>query len=316
MYQTNIKTNIFYLILFHTKHNNRWLLFVKNKNNREKNNIFATLKKYPMKRYILSLALVAFILTSCQSKKEMMYFHDMAKNADITQVIPDSIKNYESTIEPDDMLAISVTALDPNAVAIFNLPLQNYLAVGETELMATPALQTFIVDNEGCIDYPVLGRIKVEGMTRNQLTKYLKQQISQYVEDPIVSVQCTNYKFTILGEVTKPGSYEFGSERITILDALGKANDMTIYGNHTNVLLIREKNGVRSFHRIDLTQPDVFTSPYYYLQRNDIVYVEPNEARQGAASYSQDQQFLVSVVSAVTSAASVIVSLCIALFVR
>lgn len=269
-----------------------------------------------MKRYILSLAFVAFILSSCTTKKEMIYFPEMAKTADIVQVIPDSIKNFESIIEPDDMLAISVTAMDPNAVAIFNLPLQNYLSAGATELMTTPALQTFIVNSDGYIDYPVLGSIKVTGMTRDELTNYLKAQISQYVEDPIVSVQCTNYKFTILGEVTKPGSYEFGSERITILDALGKANDMTIYGNRTNVLVIREKEGVRTYHRVDLTQPDIFTSPYYYLQRNDIVYVEPNSARQGAARYSQENQYLVSVVSAVTSAASVIVSLCIALFVR
>jgi polysaccharide export outer membrane protein len=119
-----------------------------------------------------------------------------------------------------------------------------------------------------------------------------------------------------LGEVTHPGSYKFGSERLTILDALGMANDMTIYGNHTNILLIREKDGERSFHRLDLTQPDIFTSPYYYIQRNDIVYVEPNEARQGVARYSQDKQYTVSIVSAITSAASVIVSLCIALFVK
>lgn len=269
-----------------------------------------------MKRYILLFTLATIIMSSCTTSKEMIYFPNIAQTSDIVQVIPDSIKNFESVIEPDDMLAITVTALDPNAVAIFNLPLQSYLAPGATELMTTPAMQTFMVNNEGYIDYPVLGAIKVGGMTRNELTSYLKAEISKYVEDPIVSVQCTNYKFTILGEVTRPGTYEFGSERITLLDALGKASDMTIYGNHTNVLLIREKDGVRSFHRIDLTQPDIFTSPYYYLQRNDIVYVEPNEARQGAARYSQDKQYLVSVVSAITSAASVIASLCIALFVR
>lgn len=316
IYQKDTKQNIFSAILFNTKHNNKRYLFVKKVYNKEKNNIFATLKKYPMKRYILLISLIATILTSCTPTKEMTYFHDLAQTADIVQTIPDSIKNFESVIEPDDMLTISVTALDPNAVAIFNLPLQSYLAPGVTELMTTPALQTFMVNSEGYIDYPVLGALKVSGMTRDELTNYLKKEISNYVEDPIVSVQCTNYKFTILGEVARPGSYEFGSERITLLDALGKAGDMTIYGNHTNVLLIREVEGVRSFHRIDLTQPDIFTSPYYYLQRNDIVYVEPNKARQGAARYSQENQYLISVVSAVTSAASVIVSLCIALFVR
>lgn len=153
-------------------------------------------------------------------------------------------------------------------------------------------------------------------MHRKEVAEYLKEQISKYVEDPIVNIQCTNFKVSVLGEVTKPGTYEVGSERITVLEALGLANDITIYGNRSNILLVREENGTRSFHRLDLTKPDVFTSPYYYLQRNDVVFVEPNKARQGYANYSQDKQYLVSVVSAVTSAVSVIVSLCIALFVK
>ena len=262
-----------------------------------------------MKRYILLFSLIATILTSCTTTKEMTYFHDMAQTSDIVQVIPDSIKNFESAIEPDDLLTISVTALDPNAVAIFNLPLQSYLAPGVTELMTTPALQTFMVNSEGYIDYPVLGAIKVSGMTRDELTSYLKKEISNYVEDPIVSVQCTNYKFTILGEVARPGSYDFGSERITILDALGKADDMTIYGNHTNVLLIREVEGVRSFHRIDLTQPDIFTSPYYYLQRNDIVYVEPNKAKARSADMSSMTTLWISATSLLLTVANFLINL-------
>ena len=268
------------------------------------------------KQYILTFAFAIILLTSCTPQKEMVYFPGMAETEDIIQTIPDSLKNFQSTIEPDDMLAITVSALDPNAVAIFNLPTSNFLAAGTTQMITTPTLQTYTVDNEGYIDYPVLGKVKAAGMTREELTVKLKEEIGKYIENPIVNIQCTNYKFTILGEVTKPGSYEFGSERITILDAIGQANDMTIYGNHTNVLLIREKDGTRSFHRLDLTQPDIFTSPYYYLQRNDIVYVEPNKARQGASRYSQDKQYTVSIVSAITSAASVIVSLCIALFVK
>ncbi len=269
-----------------------------------------------MRKIILFIPILVILLTSCRSEKHMLYFPEMAKDGDITQVLPDSIKDYESKIFPDDMLAITVTALDPNAVAIFNLPTQNFMIPGETMLTTTPSLQTYLVDADGYIDYPVLGRIKLGGLTRKEAVELLKSEIGKYVEDPIINLQCTNYKFSVLGEVTKPGTYKFGSERLTILDALGYANDMTIHGNHTNVLLIREENGVRTFHRMDLSQPDVFTSPYYYIQRNDIIYVEPNKARQGYANYSQDQQYLVSVVSAVTSAASVIVSLCIALFVR
>lgn len=269
-----------------------------------------------MKRLIYLIPILAILVTSCKTSKEMLYFPELAKEGDIVQVIPDSIKDYESPIAPDDMLSITVTALDPNSVAIFNLPLQNHLGPGETAVVTTHALQTYLVDQEGYIDYPVLGRVKLGGLTRTQATEYLKEEISKYVEDPIVTLQCTNYTFSVLGEVTKPGTYKLGSERLTILDALGHANDITIYGNHTNLLLIREQNGVRSFHRIDLSQPDVFTSPYYYIQRNDVIYVEPNEARQGYAGYSQDKQYTVSIVSAITSAASVIVSLCIALFVK
>lgn len=269
-----------------------------------------------MKKYILLIPILAFALSSCKSSKEMLYFPELAKEGNITQVIPDSIKEYESPIVPDDMLSITVSALDPNAVAIFNLPTQSFLAPGETQLITTPTMQTFLVDNEGYIDYPVIGKVKLGGLTRTEATELLKEKISHYINDPIVTLQCTNAKITILGEVAKPGSYKLTSERLTILDALGKASDMTIYGNHTNVLLIREVNGERTFNRIDLSQPDVFTSPYYYLQRNDVIYVEPNDARQGYAGYSQDKQYTVSIVSAITSAASVIVSLCIALFLK
>lgn len=269
-----------------------------------------------MKKYLLILPILALILASCQTPKQMLYFPNLANEGDIVQVIPDSIKNYESRIVPDDMLTISVSALDPNAVVIFNLPTTNFIMPGENTISTTPSLHTYLVDKEGYIEFPIIGKVKLGGLTLSQASERLKEEIKNYVEDPLVSIQCINYKITILGEVGQPGSYPIESERVTILDALGKAKDMTIYGNHTNVLLIREENGVRSFHRLDLSQPDIFTSPYYYLQRNDVIYVEPNEARQGYAGYSQDKQYMVSVVSAVTSAVSVIVSLCIALFVK
>lgn len=269
-----------------------------------------------MKKYRLLIPILAILLVGCKTTQEMLYFPDFATESDVTQVIPDSLKNYESKIMPDDMLLITVNSIDPNAVAVFNLPTSNFLTPGKALISATPSLQTYIVDNGGYIEFPVLGKIKLGGLTRSEATEFLQEKIKAYVEDPIVTIQCTNYKFSVLGEVTKPGTYQFNSDRITLLDALGYANDITIYGNHANVLLIREENGVRTFHRIDLTQPDIFTSPYYYVKRNDVIYVEPNEARQGYAGYSQDKQYLVSVVSAVTSAASVIVSLCIALFVK
>ena len=269
-----------------------------------------------MKKYLLIIYIFALLATSCKTQEDVLYFKDLAKTGDIAIVLPDSIKEYEPQFEPDDMLQISVSSLNPNAAAIFNLPLQNFLSPGETLVNATASLQTYLIDPEGYINFPVLGRIKMKGFTRSEATQYLTQELSKYLEEPIVNIQCSNFKFSVLGEVTKPGTYKYGSERLSILDALGYANDITIYGNHKNVLLIREQNGVRSFHRLDLTQPDVFTSPYYYIMHNDVIYVEPNDARQGYATYSQDKQYTVSIVSAITSAASVIVSLCIALFVK
>lgn len=269
-----------------------------------------------MKRYILLTAVISILLTSCKIQKDMLYFPDFAVNETVTQVIPDSLKDFESPISPDDMLMITITALDPNAVAIFNLPLQNYLTPGTTTVIATPVMQTYLVDSEGYIDFPVIGRIKLGGLTRREAINVMKAEISQYVEDPIVTLSCVNYKFSVLGEVSRPGTYEYGSERLTILEAIGTASDMTIYGNHTNVLVIREQNGVRTYNRVDLSSPDIFTSPYYYIQRNDVIYVEPNSARQGYSTYSQDKQYTVSIVSAITSAASVIATLCIALFIK
>ncbi len=269
-----------------------------------------------MKKTILFIALIALLFPACSPKKEMLYFTDLATEKDSLQVISAEVQKYEAPIMPDDMLAITVSGIDPNAVAIFNLPTQNFIGPGETTLITTPSLQTYLVDANGYIDYPVLGHIKIGGLTRSEATAMLKKEISQYVDNPIVNIQCTNFKVSILGEVTKPGAYKVTSERITILDALGLANDITIYGDHSNVLLIREENGVRTFHRFDLTQADIFTSPYYYLQRNDVVYVSPNKARQDYAGYSQSKQYSVSIVSAIISAASVIASLCIALFIK
>ena len=153
-------------------------------------------------------------------------------------------------------------------------------------------------------------------MSRSELANYLQTKISAYAKSPLVTVQILNFKISVLGEVNSPGTRQVNNERISILDAIGMAGDLTIYGERKNILLIRDNNGKKEFHRFDLTATDLLESPYFYLQQNDIVYVEPNKARRGNDKYSQSDHFKVSVVSTIIGVISVFVSLAIALLVK
>ena len=147
------------------------------------------------------------------------------------------------------------------------MPLASYLAPGETNVTSTPVLHTYLVNSRGEIDFPVLGKIQVANMTRSELTDMMTEKISAYVKSPIVTIQIRNFKVSVLGEVNKPGTVNVPNERLSVLDALGMAGDLTIYGNRTNVLLIRDNNGKKEYHRFDLTSAETLTSPFYYLRQ-------------------------------------------------
>lgn len=267
-----------------------------------------------MKIKTLLAASFILILTSCRSTQNTItYFQDLESQS---AAITGETVNYAPRIAPDDQLSITVSATDPNAVAAFNIPLASYLAPGETTVTTTPVLHTYLVNPQGEIDFPVIGKVKVAGLTRSELTDLMTQKVSAYVKSPIVTIQIRNFKVSVLGEVNKPGTVNVPNERMSILDAIGVAGDLTIYGNRTNVLLIRDDNGKKEYHRFDMTSAEMLSSPYYYLQQNDVIYVEPNKARKGNAKYSQSGQFNVSLASTVISALSVIASLCIALLVK
>ena len=259
-----------------------------------------------MKIKLVTVILATILLTSCKTSNEITYFQDIDKYS--SEQLTKQNVNYEAKISPDDQLSIFVSSVDPNAVAIFNLPLTSYLAPGEANVVATPTIHTYLVDNKGNIDFPILGSLHVAGM--------LKEKISVYAKSPLVTVQIQNFKVSVLGEVNKPGTITIPNERVSILDAIGLAGDLTIYGERRNVVVIRDINGKKEFHRFDLTSSQMLNSPYYYLQQNDIVYVEPNKARRGNSQYSQNNQFNVSVASTIVSAISVLASLTIALLVK
>ena len=177
-------------------------------------------------------------------------------------------------------------------------------------------LLSYIVDKDGYIDFPLVGRLKVEGLTTGEVAELLTDEISKDVKNPYVRVQFAKFRVNVMGEVLRPGMQEVKTERYSILDALGAAGDMTQYGRRTDVLLIREENGTRTYHRLDLTSADVLKSPYFYLQQNDVVYVAPNDVKQSNAEYNQNNSFKMQIVSSTISAISVITSLIIALAIK
>ena len=263
-----------------------------------------------MKRFcktIFLLACAVLLGTSCASQRKLAYL------GSVTPETADSINHtYQSVREArilcGDMLTITVNAMDMEAVQAFNLPVANNLRVGSIQTATSGgSLQYYTVDKDGNIDFPVLGKVHVEGLTISEAKELLREQISQSVREPIINIHFANYHVTVLGEVKNPGVHSITGERVTILEALGKAGDMTIYGKRNNVLVTRENaDGKIEFARLDLTSPDIFTSPYYFLQQNDVVYVSPNHAR-GVAS--ENVSFYLSLVSTVCTTTTVIVSI-------
>jgi polysaccharide export outer membrane protein len=256
-------------------------------------------------KIIFTIIVVSTLFYSCVSQKSVAYFNGI--NAGSAEEINKSFQtNHEAIIVNGDMLSITVTGLDPLAVAPFNLPLVSYATPGSDQLYSAPTLQSYLVDVNGVINFPVIGDIKLSGLTKSEAIKLISQKLSPYLKDPIVTIQFMNYRVTVLGEVQRPGQYVINNERVTVLDALGLAGDMTIYGVRHNVLVIRENNGRLEFARLNLNSDDVFKSPYFYLQQNDVVYVEPNKVKSVA---SQNFSLYLSSLSTVATVTAVIYSI-------
>jgi polysaccharide export outer membrane protein len=212
----------------------------------------------------------------------------------------------EIIIQPQDMLSIVVSSKEPELAVPFNLPMVSYQGVGDT--YTQQRILGYIVDKEGNIDFPVLGKLHVGGLTRNQLAQFLKEKIisEDYIKDPVVTIQYMNFRVTVNGEVVRPGTYEIKGDHVTLLEALSMAGDLTIYGQRDNVKVVREKNGERRVCEVDLRTADIFDSPVYYLQQNDIIYVTPSKYRSNQSNnFGQVQQISlwVSIASFLSSVA-------------
>ncbi|KUO67264.1 MAG: polysaccharide biosynthesis/export family protein [Lutibacter sp.] len=218
----------------------------------------------------LKVAFVTVLMISmgsCVSKKEMVYLQD-ADGIDAVE----AIVKVEPKIQQNDILSINVSAMDAEAALPFNL-----FEAGSATSVSKPI--TYLVNSDGEINFPVLGKIKVEGFTIKEITSHLAETLAVYIKNPIVNIRLTNFKVTVLGEVKSPGTYPVPNERISILEAIGLAGDLTIQGKRKNVTLIREQNGKRTFIDIDLTSREILNSPYFYLAQNDVLIVEPNKTK-------------------------------------
>src|SRR6185437_6792878 len=226
---------------------------------------------------------IAIIFASCAATKNVPYFKD----------IPDSTKEKmivdapytDPVIIPDDILSVTIVTIDPNTSA----PVNQAAAVPvASSNMGTPELVPgLLVDKNGDITLPIIGAVKVAGLTSYQAKALIKSRASKYYKDPDVQLRFANFKITVIGEVAHPSSFTVPNEKISILDALGMAGDLTIYGRRENVLLIRENNGKKELFRLNLNSSDLFRSPYFYLKQNDVVYVEPNKSKAVQAAAQQ-----------------------------
>lgn len=219
-----------------------------------------------------------FLLSAC-AKRNLTYFSNLPEQA----VYIENIENVPALkIKPDDLLDITVHSLNPEANALFNRGIIPTMGMGNEYDNQSQSLQSqgYLVDQEGFIDFPILGKVKVGGFSKAEAKAKLVTLLEEYLKDPTVNIRYLNYQITVIGEVQRPSTLTISSEKINILEALGRAGDMTPYGKRDNVLVIREEEGVRTIARLNLNNKEVFDSPYFYLQQNDVVYVEPTKIRR------------------------------------
>ncbi|MET3010563.1 polysaccharide biosynthesis/export family protein [Flavobacterium psychrophilum] len=243
------------------------------------------------------LGLNLLLVTSCVNKKQIAYYQNL------DQVATQEVTNhFESKIQPDDLLMIVVSTPDPEAAVPFNLEtILTPAAIGQTNL-AQRQQQLYLVDTNGLIQFPVLGEIKTGGQTKSEVIAVIKSKLKKYINDAIVNVRIVNFKVTVQGEVTRPGSFTIASERVTLPEALSLAGDLTIFGKRDNIILVREINNKKTFNRVDITKADFIHSPYYYLSQNDLIYVEPNKAKSRTATgFTQNGPIWIAIASLLAS---------------
>lgn len=244
--------------------------------------------------WLLTIGLCFLLTSSCVSRKEMVYFQEIDQ---LRERVPrKSGNNLE--IQPDDVLTIRVSAPEQEAAVPFNLTKS---MASQMNIAGNVELETYLVSNEGTIDFPVIGTIEVKGLTNIELADKIKTEISDYVKDPIVNVRILNFQISVMGEVNNPGTFTIEDDHISLSKALAMAGDLTIYGKRDNILVLGETDGAKTYAYLDLTNANVLNSPHYNLRQNDVVYVEPKAVRRQTAGSTGIARTYLSIASVVAS---------------
>lgn len=262
-----------------------------------------------MKKTTSTLILLgALLLCSCTAYKKVPYL----QGSEYTNLAKVETPLYDARIMPKDLLTITVNTSDPQVAIPFNLTVATPLTTNSSKsLNSQTALQQYLVDNNGNVEFPVLGTLHIGGLTKSQAEKLIKEKLKTYIkEDPIVNVRMANYKISVMGEVASPGTFTITNEKVNIMEALAMAGDMTVYGQRDKVKLIREDaQGHRQIVPLNLADADIILSPYYYLQQNDVVYVTPNKTKAKNAGISNSTTIWFSVLGTLVSLVSLIVTI-------
>jgi len=252
-------------------------------------------------RSLLGVLFLFFLLfSSCSQKRNLVYFSDLGDTAAYQSAI---VQNNQPKIQPGDILTINISTLNPESNLLFNSGVLQSLDRNGGN--SSPANQGYLVDPKGQINFPVIGKIDLAGKTKEQATDYMVDKLQSYVKSPIVNIRFVNFRVTVVGEVNKPSTFVIPNDKINVIEALGLAGDMTLYGKRENVLLIREEGGKRTMVRLDLNKKETMNSDYFYLKQNDIVYVEPDKMKEKQATMNVRT---ISIIASFTSVAIVAIS--------
>ena len=261
--------------------------------------------------YFLTIFALILLLSACTPQRNLVYMSDLGDSTNVTEAI---LNQVDTKIKEGDILSITVNTLSPESNALFNKG--EMLAPSATNTQAVVSQSSgatalsnvgYLVDKDGNINFPVIGTVGLEGLTLEQARQKLTAEISKQTKSPIVNIRFMNFKVTVIGEVTQPGTFTLTNDKVNVLEAIGLAGDMTPYGKRENVMLIRENNGQRTIARLNMNKKDVTQSPYFYLQQNDVVYIEPDNEQKTAQADVRSTR-TIPIVTALISAAAVLVS--------